>query len=152
MWFKWKNVSSGDTNWFSIMASQSILFIQQMEQSSTRTFPSPPMPWFLGQTITLCQTRPLDTDTVWVERGLMSVWTHSVWGVGGGWFIIFLHSSLVFKLKLPPDGVSDSDLWICNKNSLITCAAARSSCAKKRFLTLCSSQVPKGRVVFLLCF
>lgn len=48
--------------------------------------------------------------------------------------------TLFFKLKLPPDGVSDTDLLICNKTSLITCTAAHSSFSEGGIISLWMSQ------------
>lgn len=59
---------------------------------------------------------------VGVDRRLTPVGLHN--------FLIYCLSAFItlfFKLKLPPDGVCDTDLLICNKTSLITCAAVHSS-------------------------
>lgn len=58
-------------------------------------------------------------------------------------FLIYCLSAFItlfFKLKLPPDGVSDTDLLICNKTSLITCAAAHSSSSEGGIISLWMSQ------------
>lgn len=58
-------------------------------------------------------------------------------------FLIYCLSAFItlfFKLKLPPDGVCDTDLLICNKTSLITCAAVHSSFSEGGIISLRMSQ------------
>lgn len=66
-------------------------------------------------------------------------------------FLIYCLSAFItlfFKLKLPPDGVCDTDLLICNKTSLITCTAAHSSSSEGGIISLWMSQEWKRVVNF----
>lgn len=68
-------------------------------------------------------------------------------------FLIYCLSAFItlfFKLKLPPDGVCDTDLLICNKTSLITCTAAHSSFSEGGIISLWMSQEWKRVVNFFL--
>lgn len=86
----------------------------------------------------------LSRACAWIDRRLIPMGFHN--------FLIYCLSAFItlfFKLKLPPDGVCDTDLLICNKTSLITCTAAHSSFSEGGIISLWMSQEWKRVVNFL---